>query len=97
MAVLLVVLGTLGASPTLHAALHGAHDHESHDHEIPRDNDAGCVVLLFAQGLTSPAPSPEIEAPAERHATTTVALPDSATPVAPPHLQPPGRGPPVNR
>lgn len=91
LATLVFVLGLLGSSPVLHAALH----HDDHGHAALPADDSGCVVLLYAHGVTAPPPPvvaptpPPLARAVHEFPRDQIARPD------PGHLRPPGRGPPV--
>lgn len=95
MAILLLVLGLLGAAPGLHAALH-ADDHDHHqDAAASHHDDTGCAVLLYAQGVTTPAPTPAVVPPlAVDHAPVFPCPADPLLAVVS-HLRPAGRAPPA--
>lgn len=108
---LVFTLSLLSASPDLHAKLH-AHDHDeigehSHDsasghrhadhvHSQAEDNDDGCAIVLFGNGVTTPLALPQIVAPAAAWSVTLAPAPDELLLSAPRYLSQPGRGPPAN-
>jgi len=83
-------LTVLAVSPQLHLAFHGQHD----DCAATNPSDEGCVVTLFAAGVTG-APAPLVViAPAPTPVRATFS-PRSEIFVSPPrYLLQPERGPP---
>lgn len=101
MVLLLLVLGLLGAAPGLHAALHTDEYDHCHDSSARPDDaaahqdDTGCAVLLYAQGVTTPAPVPAVIPPAAVDHTPVFPCPAAPLLAAIPHLRPAGRAPPA--
>ena len=87
---LVLLLTVLAVSPQLHTGLHG------HHHDCPAENtqDEGCVVTLFAAGVTA-APAPlVVVAPPPTHLRAEFS-PHSEIFFSPPsYLHQPERGPP---
>jgi hypothetical protein len=105
---LVLVLTVLAVSPALHAWLHKTpptvapcgHDHgpaphapdDDHDH----NDDAGCVVTLFAHGGSELAAAPTLlVAPARALVGDLLLSVEFCAPSAPAHTLPPGCGPPA--
>ncbi len=90
-AALVLLLTVLAVSPQLHTAFHG------HDDDCAAENsqDEGCVVTLFAAGVTA-APTPlVVVAPPQAHLRADFS-PHSEIFVSPPrYLHQPERGPPL--
>ncbi len=111
-AALVCVLTILAVNPALHDWVHAepadaaphakcSHGHaHQHHHDAPApvssDDEAGCVVNLFAQGGADLVTVPAL-LPAPRLADLGSFVSPSAlcAPSAPDHLLPPGCGPPV--
>jgi hypothetical protein len=111
-AALVLVLTILAVSPSLHAWVHAepadsaphakcSHGHAHHHHHdapapVSSDDEAGCVVNLFAQGGAELVAVPAL-LPAPRLADLGTFLSPSAfcAPSAPAYLLPPGCGPPA--
>lgn len=89
-----LALGLLTVSPTLHAHLHGEPTaHNEHAAPHPHD-DSGCAVTLFQHGVTTPLDLPRLDIPRETWIATLPPAPDALTPASPRHLLQPARGPP---
>ena len=101
-AALVLALTILAVSPQLHADLHAADPshahHHGHDHSHSHDqipSDEGCVVTLFAAGVTA-APAPLVVlAPTVRHTPAAFAPRAEIFVSTPRYLHQPERGPPV--
>jgi hypothetical protein len=102
-AALVMMLTVLAVSPQLHADLHAAdpsHAHHqgpdhSHSHSETPHTDEGCVVTLFAAGVTA-APAPVVVlAPTVRHTPATFSPRAEVFVSSPRYLHQPERGPPV--
>lgn len=90
-AALLLVLTFLAVSPRLHAALH-AHDVAT---EATHADD-GCVITLFAGGVTAAPAAVNLTAPSTVHIAVAFA-PRLEIFVSPPrYLHQPERGPPLS-
>ena len=90
-AALVLLLTVLAVSPQLHTAFHGHSD----DSAAANAQDEGCVVTLFAAGVTT-APAPlVVVAPPTTHLRAEFS-PHSEIFVTPPrYLHQPERGPPL--
>ena len=84
LAVIILVLVTLAASPIAHAWLHP----DSHD------SNHVCAVTLYAQGTTAPLPAVSMPAIVWRQVDEAALRSDTCVPAAPSYLLPPGCGPP---
>lgn len=92
------------AAPTAPAA--GCQGHDSHasaldyghSHDLPAsegEDDAGCVIDLFSQGIDPAAASVAVAGPRFDDADAIFRLPAAPTPRTPRYLHLPERGPPV--
>jgi hypothetical protein len=90
-AALVLLLTILAVSPQLHAGLHA--------HDVATDsaqNDDGCVISLFAGGVTAAPVAVTLTAPTVVH-TEIAFAPRAEIFVSPPrYLHQPERGPPQN-
>lgn len=85
-AALIFFLGLCAVSPALHKELHP---------DAGTSADAGCVVVLFAAGVTTPVALVALPpVPVEWHDQEYVST-DSVLPESPRYLLQPGRGPPL--
>ncbi|HSI08437.1 MAG: hypothetical protein ACAH89_04720 [Rariglobus sp.] len=89
LAVIVFVLGLLGAAPSVHDWLH----RDDAGHAIAHD-DAGCAVTLFAHGATTPLELPRVIAPRSVFITSLATEPFILLLSAAHHLTPPACGPP---
>ena len=90
-AVLVLLLTVLAVSPQLHADFH-AHDAETG----AAHTDDGCVVALFAGGVTATPAALFLAAPTTAHAAVAF-TPRAEIFVSPPrYLHQPERGPPLS-
>lgn len=80
-------LGIFGVSPDLHAALH------HHDGEHPTAHE--CAVTLFAHGVETLDPAPELHRVADARELGRVAAPRTHAWTQPPYLHRPACGPPL--
>lgn len=91
LAVTVWALGVLAVSPALHGALHhdGDHgaDHGDHAHQ--------CAVTLFAHGVETLDPAPELHRVADAREIGCVAAPRTHAWTQPHYLHRPACGPPV--
>lgn len=89
-ATLVLLLTVLAVSPQLHTAFHGHTD----DSAAANAQDEGCVVTLFAAGVTAAPASLVVVAPPQTHLHAEFS-PQSEIFVSPPrYLHQPERGPP---
>ena len=90
-AALVLLLTVLAVSPQLHAGFH------AHDAATAADaNDDGCVISLFAGGVTAAPAAPVFAAPPATFLTAAYA-PRAKIFVSPPrYLHQPERGPPLS-
>lgn len=99
---LVLVLTVLASSPELHERIHG-HQAEAgggHHAGIPADgakpdSDDGCVVTLFAQGVTLALAVVALAFTGETRRAASFALFDRITPEAPRYLHLPTQAPPL--
>ncbi len=86
-----------GAGCQGHAS-HAATPGKGHPHDHPAEkgeDDAGCVIDLFSQGIDPAAASVAVVGPRFDDADAMIRLPAAPTPRAPRYLHLPERGPPV--
>ena len=90
---LVLTLALLSVSPDLHERLHGGEPH--HPEAAGLGDDNGCVVHLFAHGITPPLALISVS-PLTAHRTESPALIQPRLYLsAPRYLHPPERGPPL--
>lgn len=93
-AALVLALSVFAASPAAHAWLHVGTDDACHHGPAPED-DAGCAVVLFAAGVTTPVQANVVAAPAVWREARSVVTEDRLRLVSPRYLRHPERGPPA--
>lgn len=89
---LVLTLALLAVSPDLHERLHGG-EHR-HAHATDLGDDDGCVVQLFAHGITTPLALIPVAPPAANWGTPAIIQPRLYL-SAPRYLHQPERGPPL--
>jgi hypothetical protein len=101
---LVLALTVLAASPDLHERLHGhelgttATAHHDGSRSIPAhpvDDEDGCVVTLFAQGLVLPLALVALAFTGQTLRLLDFAIADSVGPEAPRYLRLPTQAPPL--
>lgn len=101
---LVAALTILASSPELHERLHGhkigavnvAHRGAGQsDGEQPADDDDGCVVTLFAQGLVLPLAFAALASAGQKVRPLDFELADRVAPESPRYLRLPTQAPPV--
>ena len=90
---LVLTLALLAVSPDLHERLHGG-EHR-HAHAADLGDDDGCVVQLFAHGISTPLALLHIAPPAANWTETPAIIQPQLCLSAPRYLHQPGRGPPL--
>ena len=94
-AALVLALALLAGSPALHAEFHDCGHTHAPDHGALPPDDNGCVISLFAEGVT-PAPAPfALTIPVDVGRLAPFAAPAAILLNRPCRLRPPGRGPPA--
>ena len=84
---LVLALAVLAACPQLHEWLHGGHD---------LGDDDGCVVTLFAHGVTQAGAAPALVVAAPRLLPEKLPAPRAIFLAESRFQHPPGRGPPAS-
>jgi hypothetical protein len=101
---LVLALAAISASPELHGRLHGHEPgaasaaHPDRDHGSPvrdSDDDAGCVVTLFAQGIVFALALAALALTGPRVRLSDFAAFERIFPKAPPFLHLPTQAPPA--
>jgi hypothetical protein len=101
--VLVLVLTVLASSPELHERLHGHHEAAlgaAHQDGVPADaakpdNDDGCIVTLFAQGIVLALAVVVLAFTGRTLRASSFALFDRVIPEAPRYLHLPTQAPPL--
>lgn len=86
---LVVLLGWLSSSPSLHEQLH------AHDHATTTEHGDTCAVALFAQGLAAPLDTAVIDAPVCVASETRLFSTTELLLIPARYLRQPERGPPA--
>jgi hypothetical protein len=90
---LVLTLALLAVSSDLHKRLHGGEPRHAHD--AGPDNDAGCVVQLFAHGVTTPLALLSVVPPVANWTEIPAIIQPRLYLSAPRYLHQPERGPPL--
>jgi len=90
---LVLTLALLAVSPDLHERLHGGEHH--HPHAAGLGDDDGCVVHLFAHGVTTPLALLSVAPPAANWTEISAIIQPRLYLSAPRYLHQPERGPPL--
>lgn len=93
-AALVVFLGLMSASPTLHAWVHGAHDQQAAHAASPTLHDPGCVVVWFALGVSLAADTAVVATTAQVWRELPLLAADELLLATPHYWHRPGRAPP---